>query len=219
MSLPVQLSRKAATALTRKLLYTGTSMNPLMREGDILYLRPYGGEKIHPGDVVAFSHPGRPGTVIHRVSTAGPWGLRTKGDNTPALDDWLLQPADILGRVVAIQRQGRTLPVPRRVPASLYLLKARHWLDGTVSRLLHPVYHRLARSGWFQGRLAAWMKPELIYLPRADGPEWQLWLGKMLIGRKIPHQPCWTIRRPFRLFVDEASLPRQAPESAQEFPD
>jgi len=71
----------------------------------------------------------------------------------------------------------------------------------------------------FQGRLAAWMKTELIYLPRPEGLEWQLWWKRLLIGRKMPDQPHWTIRRPFRLFVDEASLPNQFPPSRGELSD
>jgi len=145
--------------------------------------------------------------VIHRVVAVSALGISTKGDNSPDVDDWVLQPADILGRVVAIRRQGRTLPVPREVPAALCLLKARQWSDRVVSRLLHPLYQRLAQSGLFHGRLSSWMQPRLLCFPGSQGPEWQLWLGKFLIGRKPPHQPHWTIRRPFRLFVDEGSLP------------
>ena len=69
------------------------------------------------------------------------------------MDDWLLQPGDILGKVVTIHRQGRTLPVPRGAPASLYLLKGREWCDRTFSRLLQPVYHHLAQSRLLKGRL------------------------------------------------------------------
>jgi hypothetical protein len=137
----------------------------------------------------------------------------TKGDNTTEVDDWILKPGDLMGKVVAIQRQGHTLPMPQAVPVSLYVLKGRQWLDRAVSRLLHPLYHRLAQSGLFQGRLAAWMKPQLIYFSRSEGVEWQLWLGRLLIGRKMPHQSYWTIRRPFRLFLDEASLPSQSANS------
>jgi hypothetical protein len=204
--------------MARKLLYNGASMNPLFREGDVLEVAPYHGLEIHPGDVVAFSHPEKPGKVIHRVAAVKPWGIITKGDNLAAVDDWILKPGDILGKVVAIRRQGRTLPVPRQAPASLYLLKGRQWCDRAVSRLLQPVYHRLARSGLFKGRLGEWMKPQLFYFSRADGPEWQLWLGNLLIGRKLPRQAHWTIRRPFRLFVDEASLPHQPPESPRRHP-
>jgi len=197
--------------MARKLLYRGASMNPLFREGDILEVAPCHEPEICAGDVVAFPHPAKPGRVIHRVVAVKPWGILTKGDNCSALDDWTLKPGDILGRVVAIHRQGRTLPVPRQAPASLFILKGRQWCGQTLSRLLQPAYHRLSRSGLFQGRLGRWMKPRLFYFSRPEGPEWQLWLGTLLIGRKRPHQVHWTIRRPFRLFVDEASLPCQPP--------
>jgi hypothetical protein len=196
-----------------KLLYRGASMNPLFREGDVCELIPYHGLAIHPGDVVAFTVPETPGKIIHRVVAVKPWGILTKGDNSPALDDWVVKPGDILGKVVAIRRQGRTLPVPSQAPASLFFLKGRQWCDRTFSRLLQPVYHRLARSGLFQGRLGAWLQPQLFYFPHPEGPEWQLWLGKLLIGRKLPSQAQWNIRRPFRLLVDEATLPHQPPDS------
>ena len=200
---------KAPVAL--KLLYNGTSMNPLFREGDVVEVAPYQGREILPGDVVAFSPPEQPGKVIHRVVAVEPQGILTKGDNLPIADTWTLQPGDILGKIVAIHRHGRILSVPQQAPASLYLLKGCRWCDHTLSRLLQPLYHRLARSGLFRGRLGDWMKPELLYFSRADGLEWQLWLGKLLIGRKLPHQAHWTIRRPFRLFVDETTLPPDCP--------
>jgi hypothetical protein len=195
--------------MVTKLLYSGASMNPLFRDGDVVKVVPYRGLEIRLGDVVAFGNPAGPGKVIHRVAAVEPGGIITKGDNLPSVDDWTIKAGDILGKVVAIQRQGRILPVPRRAPASLYLLKTRQWFNRAASRLLQPMYHRLARSGLFQGLLGDWMKPELLYFSRADGLEWQLWLGNLLIGRKLPQQDHWTIRRPFRLFVDEATLPRQ----------
>lgn len=183
-----------------------------MRSGDILLVVPCDPQTVHPGDVVLFTDPSR-GQVVHRVMAIDSQGVITKGDNIPNVDDRILAPQEIQGRVTAIQRQGRTLPVPREVPAALYLLKGRQWFDRAIFGLLQPLYHRLAQSGLFQGRLAAWMKPRLIYLSRGANPEWQLWLGKLLIGRKKAHQPEWSIRRPFRLFVDEASLPNQPPNS------
>ncbi len=126
-------------------------MNPLFREGDLFQMVPYHGKEIIVGDVVVFCDPKKPGKVIHRVVEVSFRGVKTKGDNTNANDDWTLKPGDILGRVVAIHRGGRILPVPRKAPASLYLLRGRRWCDRAVSRLLQPVYHWLARSGWFRG--------------------------------------------------------------------
>jgi len=200
--------------MVKKVFYRGISMNPLMWPGDTLLVVPCDPQTIYPGDVVLFRDPHR-GQVVHRVMAINSQGVITKGDNMPDVDDRILAPQEILGRVTAVQRQGLTLPVPREAPAALYLLKGRRWFDRTIFRLIQPLYHRLAQSGLFQGRLTAWMKPRVIYFSRGTSPEWQLWLGKLLIGRKKPHQPEWSIRRPFRLFVDEASLPSHPPPPKQ----
>ena len=202
--------------MATRLLYIGISMNPLFREGDVLEVAPYHRQEISIGDVVAFTHPERPGKIIHRVVAVTPSGIITKGDNLAVVDDWTLKPGDIQGKVVAIHRRGHTLPVPGQAPASLHLLKVRRWCDRAVSRLLQPAYHRLARSALFRGRLGEWMQPRLLYFSRPDGPEWQLWLGNLLIGKKSPRQAHWTIRRPFRLFVDEATLPPSGTVSGEQ---
>jgi len=203
--------------MVRKIFYRGVSMNPLLRRGDTLLVVPYDSQKIHPGDLVVFSDPNR-GQVVHRVVAFNSDGVITKGDNNPIVDDRILAPQEIWGRVTAIQRQGRILPVSRDVPAALYILKSRQLFDRSIFGLLQPIYQRLAQSGLFQSRLVAWMNPRLFYFARQEGPEWQLWLGKLLIGRKMPLQPQWFIRRPFHLFVDEAGLPNQLPKSAENTP-
>jgi hypothetical protein len=193
--------------MTTKLLYSGISMNPLFQEGDIFEVVPYHGQEICVGDVVAIANPDKPGKVIHRVVVVKPSGILTKGDNCSAVDHWTLKPGDILGKVVVIHRHGCTLAVPREAPVSLCILKGRQWCDQALSRMLQPLYHRLSSSGLFQSLLCGWVKPQLLYFSRTEGPEWQLWLGNLLIGRKLPHQAHWNIRRPFRLFVDETTLP------------
>jgi hypothetical protein len=128
------------------------------------------------------------------------------------LDERVLAPEEIMGRVQAIERQGRTLPVPRQVPASLYFLKLRQACDRALSGLLRPCYRGLEKSGLLHGLLSGWLKPRLVHFSRAEGSEWQLWLGNFLIGKKSPHQSSWSIRRPFRLFIDESGLPGEPPE-------
>lgn len=195
--------------MTRKVLYAGESMRPHFLVGDTLLVVPYGLQEISPGDVVVFPHPQTKKQVVHRVVAVTLEGVCTKGDNNSKVDEWILKPQDILGRVVAIQREGRTLQVPDRVTVTFRLFQARNWLDRAASRLLHPIYHRLAQSGIFRNCLPASIKPRLLCFPRPEGTEWQLWMGWLLVGRKLPTWPQWSIRRPFRLFVDVASLPER----------
>jgi hypothetical protein len=51
------------------------------------------------------------------------------------------------------------------------------------------------------------IKTKVISFDRAEGTELQLLLGRRVIGRWLPGMTQWLIRRPFRLFVDEGSLP------------
>ncbi len=150
----------------------------------------------------------RLGQVVHRVVTVRVNGVVTKGDNNPTVDDRLVPFGDIMGRVTGIERQGRLLPVSREAPAA-YLLKTRHGVDRVFSRLLEPAYERLSRIGTLRRLLGTFLKPRLVGFTHPDGWEGQLWLGKLLIGRKLPRQSQWWIRRPFRLLADEAALPTQ----------
>ena len=192
--------------MLRKVFYRGRSMNPLLQPGDTLLVAPCPPPAICPGEIVLFLDAAQK-QVVHRVVAVTTGGVITKGDNNPHIDDAILAPQEIIGRVTAILRQGRSLPVGRQAPAGLYLLKTRRWFDQVIFPWLQPAYQRLAASGLLQGRLAAWMKPRLIHFPHSEGSEWQLWLGKFLIGRKLPYQAQWSIRRPFQLFVDEYALP------------
>ena len=49
--------------------------------------------------LVAFAHPEKTEKFIHRVVAVKPWGIFTKGDNLAAMEDWILKPGDILGKV------------------------------------------------------------------------------------------------------------------------
>lgn len=196
--------------MTRKLYYWGVSMNPTLQAGDLLRVSPYGSREVRRGDVVVFQDPGGPGRVVHRVVAVEPRGIKTQGDNCPEVDDWLLRSQDLLGRVVACERQGLPVPLAGSSRGPIRLFQAKKRLDRLLSRLLQPAYHRLARAGIFRG----WLTMRLLCFPRPEGPEWQLWLGKLLVGRRLPTSLGWTIRRPFRLLVDETTLPGEGSEAS-----
>ena len=197
-----------ATKLT-SINYIGPSMNPTLQPGDRLRVIPYNDKKIRRGDVITFVPPGGDSKIIHRVVSVDLHGIRTRGDNCNEMDQWVLNRDQILGRVVNVQRGKRRLSVFGGPMGQLFAvtIRALHVIDSTASSLLRPGYDRLARVGIFKRWLPAQMNPRVISYDRPAGTELQLLMGRHVVGRWLPGKSGWNIRRPFRLFVDEESLP------------
>jgi signal peptidase I len=189
--------------------YIGSSMNPTLKPGVRLHVRAYHGQKIRRGDVVVFIPPGRDSKIVHRVTSVNSDGIRTRGDNRNHEDDWVLRRKNILGRVVATQSNNRRRrifggPLGRLFAATVRIIRA---IDSPVSYLLRPAYNELAKVSTFTRLLPAQMRPRVISLNRGEAKELQLLMGRRVIGRSLPGMTRWHIRRPFRLFVDEETLP------------
>ena len=185
-------------------------MNPTLKQGDRLRVVPYANRSIGVGDVVVLRAPEGKGNVTHRVVSVGPRGVKTRGDNNNKTDSWILRPEEIIGRVVSTHRGTKSISIHcgRRgmiYARSLWFIKHANL---TISRILHPAYHWLAASGIFRRALPHGTKPRVFCFMRPNGVEMQLCLGRWIIGRRRPGWGQWQIRRPFRLFLDEASLPR-----------
>ena len=189
--------------------YVGSSMSPTLVAGDLLQIIPYDGQEIRRGDVVVFIPPEGDSKIVHRVISVNSDGIKTRGDNCNFEDGWVLRRDNILGRVVAAQREKRRLrvfggPLGHSFAVAIRVVKS---IDSNWSSLLRPFYQRLARAGVFRRWLPACMKAKAISLSHPAGMELQLLMGKRVIGRWLPGKSGWYIRRPFRLFVDEESLP------------
>lgn len=189
--------------------YIGPSMNPIFKAGDRLHIISYDQGKIRAGDVVVFISPEDGSKVVHRVISVNSDGIRTRGDNSYHKDAWVLSREHIIGRVVAARRGNRRQrifggPLGRLFAA---VLRVIHAIDSGVCYLLRPAYNELARVGIFARLLPAQMRPRVISLNRAADKELQLLMGRRVIGRWLPGMTRWHIRRPFRLFADEESLP------------
>ena len=183
-------------------------MNPTLKAGDGLMVAPYGDTPVRPGDVIVFRAPGRKRHVTHRVVSVDVRGVRTRGDNNTKTDSWALPPDEIGGRVVSAHRGAKSIPIHggrRGVLQPGLLWFVRH-TDSAVSRLSRPVYRRLAATGLFRRALPRKTEPRVLCFTRPDGVEMQLLMGRWVIGRRRPGGQ-WRVRRPFRIFVDEASLP------------
>ena len=206
----MQLAKTTEKANPNSMNYLGSSMNPALKPGDWLQVAPYNGQELRAGDVIVFIPSGSESRIVHRVVSIGSQGIKTRGDNNYDVDKWVLRPDQILGRVVTAQRGKRRWRVfggamGRSFAATIRLINA---IDSGFSSHLHPVYERLSRSDIFRRLLPAQMTPRVISFSRPEGTELQLLIGQWVIGRRLPLRSRWDIRRPFRLLVDEDSLPR-----------
>ena len=189
--------------------YNGPSMNPTLKAGDQLRVVPYENTRIRVGDVIVFQAPQRKRHVTHRVVSVNSLGVRTRGDNNKKTDSWILQTEEIKGWVDSALRGAKKVPIHGGIRGMMYTSALRYTKRANmiISSILHPAYHRLAESGIFRRTIPHATKPRVFCFMRPNGVEMQLLMGRWIIGRRRPGGKQWQVRRPFRLFVDAASLP------------
>jgi len=103
----------------------GASMDPFIRDGDVVTIVPGNARRPRLGDVVACCHPREGHLVVHRVIGTVPHGVVVKGDANEVLDG-VVAVGDVLGVVSSVRREGHRVVIgtgPER------------WLLGHLSRL------------------------------------------------------------------------------------
>ncbi len=189
--------------------YMGASMKPTLSPGDGLKVVPYKHEKIRKGDVVVFLPHGKEDYVVHRVISVKPQSIKTRGDNNKGSDPWILQPDDIIGRVLFVQRGKRTKWIFGGLRGRIVALshRVKKLIKKKIVRAIHPTYSYLVKSGYFRYLGNHLVKTRVIFFRQPEGSELQLLLGRRVIGRRLPGERYWRLRPPFNLFVDKDSLP------------
>lgn len=187
--------------------YVGPSMNPTLSEPDVLEIRPCPDRPLRVGDVVCFRRPQSDHLVVHRVARVGPEGLSTRGDNNTR-DDVPVLLSDLEGQVVAAWRgqSRRRIAGGWRGQVTLQGLRWERIAGERVSRLLHPAYHALSRSGWIASWWPQAFRPRVVVFRTPGQARLRLLWGRRPIGQYDDQQRRWQIERPFRLFVDERVL-------------
>lgn len=103
----------AREVIKRKRLFrfaaNGKSMAPFIKDGDVITLAPLGQSPASVGKVVAFQCPGTGTLTVHRVIDETRTGFLIKGDNTPGASDGIIPRNAVLGTVVKIERDGRSI--------------------------------------------------------------------------------------------------------------
>ena len=185
------------------------SMNPTLREGDLLEVEPYKERLTRAGDVIAFPLTNGDTHIVHRVIRVRADGIHTRGDHNASEDPRQLRPAEIAGQVVAAWRgQKRHKVLGGRAGAALgTLARVLVMLDRGISPILPRPYHALARSGAVRQILAPGWRPRFVGYQVDGRIGYQLLLGVRLVGGYDHDLGAWRIKRPFKLLVDERSLP------------
>jgi signal peptidase I len=191
--------------------YVGSSMNPTLHEPEIIEIMPYDSRPSRVGDVIFFLRPGSSQLVVHRIIRVTPAGITTHGDNHIQEDTFLLQPDSIKGQVVAAWRGQKRRKISSGYEGWLISrwLRWRRILDHNLSILLHPIYHALSRWGLIAWILPASLRPHVVVFHANGRDQFQLLLGQHIIGRYDDQRQNWQIQRPFQLFVEQRTLPRQ----------
>ncbi len=91
-------------------IYSGNSMHPVFKPGQMLYVRPLIDEP-SVGDVIVFLDPLSKTHVVHRVIKVENGQIHTRGDNNPAEDQNPVNPKDIVGVVVKADQAGTVTKV------------------------------------------------------------------------------------------------------------
>jgi hypothetical protein len=188
--------------------YSGPSMNPTLREPEIMEIMPYDSRPLRVGDVTFFLSPEADQPVVHRIVSVTTAGISMLGDNNTRKDAFLLQQKDIKGRVVAAWRGQKR----RKIAGGLQGRLTSRWfrwqrvIDRGVSPMLHPFYKALSHWGLIARVLPAQIRPRVVVFQARGRDQFKLLLGRRIIGRYDDQSHQWQIQRPFELFVDGRML-------------
>jgi len=190
------------------IIYTGSSMNPAFKNGDMLYIAAYESRKIRQGDVAVFLSPKDGRQVVHRVSLVDSQRIKTCGDKADRIDPWILSPDKILGYVRYMRRGKKQKKVHGGLRGELFamVVKGMNRIKTKMTPLLKPVYGWICRTGIVRRLLQKLLKTKVLSFDRSGGEELILLLGSHVIGRRFSGHPQWQIKPPFRLLVDEKAL-------------
>ena len=189
--------------------HIGPSMNPTLTAQDLLEIKPFNNERPQVGDVIFFQSPEHDHFVVHRIVSIGANGIQTRGDNNCYIDPELLKQDDLLGRVIAAHRGISLRKIANgyigRVTGGICHLRRLARIQAV--RFLGPVYRSFCTGGFLHWLIPFRLQPQIASFKKGRNVSHKLLLGKKVIGAFDEALFRWEIRHPYRLFIDETSLP------------
>ncbi|MCD1294896.1 signal peptidase I [Methanocella sp. CWC-04] len=190
------------------LVYVGKSMYPTLKDLDMLCVIPYINRGIRCGDVVAFFTPDEGKKVAHRIISITDEGIKTRGDNNAYVDKWVLRPNNLIGQVVFVERGSKLVKISGGLRGGLSYLWHR-FIKFSKAYVFYVVYR--INGIWpalLKKDMAGQKDMYVLHFKRPEGMEMQLFMGKKLVGKRLPGAESWRIFRPYDLFIDEEYLDR-----------
>jgi signal peptidase I len=190
-------------------VYRGVSMNPAFVESEMITVIPYGSSRIRTGDVVCYKTDANENVIVHRVVGIKGTRIKTKGDNNASPDPFTIESDDIIGRVCSSRREGRIRRVYGGAAGLAVMLLARLYKPAVIfaSRMLHNSYCSISRTGIMRKLLPENKQIDVAVFERQNIKYPKIIFSGKTIGRYSQKYKKWHIKRPYRIFVDEAMLP------------
>lgn len=193
------------------LIFTGKSMYPVLKDLDVLRVKPCRLDEVRVGDVIAhYDGVEERRKIAHRVISVQHDGLEVMGDNCSEADKRLVKEDDLIGKVVAVKRKEnwKRLHGGKIGSFNAYLCRTRKKLNTVLhNEFFRKIYHSLLKSGFLKRYFALNKKLRVIAVKNNDEVKLQLLFGRHRVGVLNGGSQQWKIKPLFRLFVDESSLP------------
>ena len=184
-------------------------MYPTFIPGDVLYIKECKEKEIKKGDIIVFKTGENEKNIVHRVVSIDNSGIRTRGDNNSNIDNSVLTQKDIQGKVLNFERQGKKYPVSGGqtglIKANFIRLMRR--ANRKILNIFRPFYRLILQFSFLKILFSGKKTFRVLSFKKPEGTEKQLMAGSYVIGRLRPGYKRWHIKVPFRLFIDEKSLP------------
>lgn len=198
--------------------YVGRSMNPYLLQNDLLFWKPVDIAQVAKGDIIIFEALCNGKLIIHRVVKINPdISFITKGDNNKSPDKNPVTVDRLVGIITGGVRASRKLRIPKGNMGMVfhYAAQLRKITLPVIQTIFSSIYYLIADSKIFPKVLSPVIQQKLVVVKTTEGYDMQIYYGNHLAGWRAQQDRGWTIRIPFRIFLDTAILP----ESTAEIPN
>jgi len=123
----------------------GFSMNPFIKDGDVITVAPLKDYKLRIGDVASYIHPQSRRVIVHRVVGKRGDSFLIKGDGLQEMDG-PVQLKNIFGYVKKIERNGKKVRIGLGLERSLIAFISRIQLLLPILFLVRSLARPIMRS-------------------------------------------------------------------------